>query len=323
MDKQQNTSNNNKGIIIIAGLLAFALMIGSYIIALAQFPNAGYGAPDDSSVIEESSEYSEIIEDESSTEVVEKHYEYYYDFQFESFPYRNSEVVNGSLAVIKDGSNGFPLIDQSKIVNIGQVKTENVYGLNNMSLVLYEEAISGIDKFLCSFFEQVPKNGLIINKGYLSSEHVASSDTVIDLTTGYSVQFSIYNSAYKFSDVEFSYLRDQAYKYGVIQRYPEGKREFTSHDADNTIYRYVGLAHSQYMNLYRYSLEEYLDKVRTEGVIEYKSELENNVAYVIYYVPLDQNVGTTYLPLPKGDKYSYSVSGDGKNGFVVSVKVTQ
>ena len=190
-----------------------------------------------------------------------------------------------------------------------------------MSLVLYEEAVVGIDKFICSFYEEVPNNGLIINKGYTSSDKISASETVIDLTTGYSVQFSIYNSAYKFSDVEFGYLRDQAYKYGVIQRYPEGKREYTMHDADNTIYRYVGLAHSQYMNLYRFSLEEYIDKVRTEKVIEFKSELEDNTAYVVYYVPLDENVETTYVPLPQGEQYSYSISGDGGNGFIVAVKV--
>jgi len=321
MQKEKKYVLTDKGLVLVAGLLVAIILIASYITALAQFSDGV--ATDESSVseiLEESSEAA--IEETNSTVEVSKDYKYYDDFQFESVPYKNTDVVNGSLAIIKDGSNGYPTIDQSEFVNIGHVKTPDVYGLSNMSLLLYDEAASGIDKFIVNFFQQVPKNGLIINKGYLKPDTISPSETVIDLTTGYSVQFSIFNSAYKFSDTEFSYLRDQAYKYGVIQRYPEGKEQYTSHDVDNTIYRYVGLAHSQYMNLYRFSLEEYLDKVRTEGVIEYESQLEANTAYVIYYVPLDTSVGTTYVPLPQGDGYTYSVSGDGKNGFVVAVKVS-
>lgn len=320
MQKNKQNTSDDKKMLLVAGALAIVIMIASYITALAQFSDGK------SAISNISSEYVETSS-ESSSEVVSeaidhKEYEYYGDFVFESFPYQNSAVVNGSLAVIKDGSNGYPTIDHSKIVNIGNVKTANIYGLANMSLVLYDEAIANIDKFIVSFFEQVPSNGLIINKGYTSSDKIAASDNFVDLVTGYSVQFSIYNSSYKFSDMEFSYLRDQAYRYGVIQRYPEGKESYTNHDSDNTIYRYVGLAHSQYMNRYRYSLEEYLDKIRTEGIIEFKSELEQDTAYVVYYVPLDEDIETTYISLPQGDGYSYSVSGDGENGFIVTVKVS-
>ncbi len=307
-----------KSNIIIIGLVAALVLLASYACALAQFDiqwveDVESSEPTESVVSVESDDLSEVSQSQ-------KVYEYYDEFVFEAYPYQNKSVVDGSLAIIKDGSNGFPSIDQSQIVNIGEVRT-NVYGLSNMSLVLYQEAIANIDKFIVSFYDQVPSNGLIINKGYTSRDKIAQTDTTIDLVTGYSVQFSIYNSSYKFSDTEFSYLRDQAFRYGVIQRYPSGKEQYTSHDSDNTIYRYVGLAHSQYMNRYRYSLEEYIDKVKTEGVIEYKSELEDNVAYVIYYVPLDDSVGTTYVDLPQNENCTYSVSGDGFDGFIVSVKI--
>lgn len=305
--------------IVVIGLVAALAMLISYVFALAQF-EIGWQVEEETSAVSEDVVFSEP---ESSAEVstTTKEYEYYDDFVFEAYPYQNKSVVDGSLAIIKDGSNGFPSIDQSRIVNIGEVRT-NVYGLSNMSLVLYKEAIENIDKFIVSFYEQVPSNGLIINKGYTSGDKISPTETTIDLATGYSVQFSIFNSSYKFSDTEFSYLRDQAYRYGVIQRYPSGKEQYTSHDSDNTIYRYIGLAHTQYMNRYRYSLEEYIDKVKTEGIIEYKSELEDNVAYVIYYVPVDESVGTTYVDLPQNDNCSYSVSGDGGNGFIVSVKIS-
>lgn len=316
---KSNASGNKKIICILVVVAALTL----YIAALAQFETPETFIPTSSEESVESvfeSSAAESSEEESSNA---EDYEFYDELVFESKPFANSSVVNGPLAVIRDGSNGFPVIEQSDMVNIGHAKTESVYGLSNMSLVLYNDAIANIDKFIVNFYEQVPRNGLIINKGYTPADSSAAGDTTVDLSTGYSVQFSIYNSSYNFSDDEFAFLREQAYKYGVIQRFPEGKEKYTSHDVDHKIYRYVGLAHSAYMNHYMYSLEEYIDVIRTHGVIEHKSELELGVTYVIYYVPVDKSVGTTYVDVPVADTYEYTVSGDGDKGFIVTVKIAE
>lgn len=321
MQNGKPIASKNKITMVAAGCLAAILLIGSYFVALSEFVDSK--PEEETSLVSttvESSEGDEI----ASSEVYEESstYKYYDSIRFESTPIQNSSVKNGTLAVI-NSDTGCPTVDQSEIVNIGLVKTESVYGLANMSLVLYEDAITNIDKFIVGFYEQVPRNGLIIAKGYTPADSIASSEPAIDLTTGYSVQFSIFNSSYKFSDDEFSYLKDQAYRYGIIQRYPENKENFTGHSADNTIYRYVGLAHSMYMNHYRISLEEYIDKIATQRVVEYESDLESGVSYVIYYVPVDDSTGTTYVQVPKGDEYSYTISGDGDSGFIVTVKVSK
>lgn len=311
--------STNKTTMLICGCLAVIFLLGSYIAALAQFGNPIEYKSDETSVIEESSE--EESSEVSIESVAESEYKYFDKMQFERRPFSNGSVADGSLAVVNETNKTFPVIDQSEIVNIGLVKTESVYGLSNMSLVMYEEAITNIDKFIVDFYQQVPRNGLIISKGYTSVDAVNKSEATVDLVTGYSVQFSIYNSSYKFSDPEFAYLREQAYRYGVIQRYPSGKESYTGRDSDNTVYRYVGLAHSMYMNHYMLSLEEYIDRIRTYKVIEYESELENDVAYVTYYVPVDETTGTTYVDVPVGDNCSFTVSGDGAKGFVVTVRI--
>lgn len=327
MNTEKSKAKNKNQVMMFAALAVAIIMIVSFVFALAQFSidrsesssvdeDASENAVSDS--VSESGTGSEDTSD--STSNVSGDYVYYGDLQFEDYPYSDAAVKNGSLAVVKPES-GYPVIDQSKILNIYAKRQNKDYGLSNTSLVLYEDALLNIDKFIAGFYQQVPANGLIIDKGYTVSDAIVSTEPTVDLTTGYSVKFAINGTSFKFSDTEFGYLRDQAYRYGVIQRYPEGKSVYTGHDIDNTVYRYVGLAHSLYMNHYMYSLEEYIDKIKTEKVIEYKSELEANVAYVIYYVPCENESGTTYVPLPTNEGCTYSVSGDGSDGFIVTVKM--
>lgn len=327
MNTEKSKAKNKNQLVMFAALAVAIVMIVSFVFALAQFSverpetssvDADASGSDFSDSNDESDAFSEDTSNGSGDNSAE--YEYYSNLQFEDYPYSDAAVKNGSLAIVKPES-GYPVIDQSKILNIYAKRQNKDYGLSNTSLVLYEDALLNIDKFIAGFYQQVPSNGLIIDKGYTVSDAIVSTEPTVDLTTGYSVKFAINGSSYKFSDTEFGYLRDQAYRYGVIQRYPEGKSAYTGHDVDNTVYRYVGLAHSLYMNHYMYSLEEYIDKIKTEKVIEYKSELEANVAYVIYYVPCANESGTTYVPLPTNEDCSYSVSGDGSDGFIVTVKM--
>ncbi len=319
-NRKINASKNKNTKLIICCVVVLAMLV-SYIAALAQFAdNKIYEPP---TVSEESETPSDETTQGVSEEISEiegvNDYKYYDTFEFESFPYKDSDVANGSLAIIKENAQIFPNVPKENLVKISEARSSAVYGLRNWSLPLYEEAVINIDKFIISFYEEVPKNGLIINDGYTDSVSL-TNNSLVDLTTGYSVRFIIHDSSYKFSDKEFSYLRDQAFRYGVIQRYPEGKEAYTGRGVDNSIYRYVGFPHSLYMNRYMYSLEEYVDRIRTDKVIEYVSEYEANTVYVVYYVPVESTNGTTYVPLPKGDQYQCSVSGDGDQGFIVTVK---
>lgn len=310
--------NNKNSLISIAAAFAVLLLLVSYIVALTKFVDEDFVQEQSSGVDVSQESFGVESSNVSETSQSQSEYKYYDSLQLQEQPFSNSGVVNGSVALI-DASN-YPTVDQEKIVNIYSNRVGKVYGLSNTSLVLYEEALRAIDAFIVSFYDQVPSNGLIIDKGYMRPEMISAEDVKIDLTSGYSVQFAINSSPYKFSDSEFGYLRDQAYKYGVIQRYPSDKESFTGHSGNNTVYRYVGVAHSSYMNHYNLSLEEYIDKVRTNKVLEFESEIESGVAYVIYYVELDEQVGTTYVPVPADGEYS--ISGDGSDGYIVSVKVS-
>lgn len=327
MYENKPVSKKNNLLIIAAGVLAALIMLTSFVVALSKFAEdievgdvqssgaESVSGNENSSVSAESSEVSDEISQWGSEDG------YYSTLVMENYPYANASSFNGPLALVSAQNGSYPKIDETKLVNIAKKKTQGVYGLANTSLVIYEDAMSDLDRFIVSFYENVPKNGVIINKGYVSSDALVANDNTIDLASGYSFQLSIYNSSYKFSSPEFAYLKEQSYKYGLIQRYPADKENYTGFEESSTMYRYVGLAHSMYMNHYRHSLEEYIDKIRTQRVIEFKSDLELNTMYVIYYVPVDSNVETTYVPLPSNENCTYTVSGDGGNGFIVTVKI--
>ena len=55
-----------------------------------------------------------------------------------------------------------------------------------------------------------------------------------------------------------SWLRDNAWRYGFILRYPAGSEEITGRDADPCHYRYVGEAAAEQIHAMGATLEEYL-----------------------------------------------------------------
>ncbi len=332
MQKNIQNTSNKKILSIVAGVLAALVMLTSFVIALSKFgENVITDVSDLSQVGEDvSSNVSGAISDADNSvdDVSDTVSEwgnggdgYFASLVMENYPYSNASSYSGPLALVGGAAGTYPQIDQSKLVNISKEKTSGVYGLANTSLVIYDDAMADMDRFIVGFYEQVPKNGIIVNKGYTSVDALVPTEASIDLASGYTFQLSIYNSNYKFSSPEFAYLKEQSYKYGIIQRYPAEKSNYTGFEESSSIYRYVGLAHSMYMNHYRHSLEEYIDKIRTQKVIEYKSELELNTMYVIYYVTIDDSVETTYVPLPSNENCTYTVSGDGGKGFIVTVKI--
>ena len=54
------------------------------------------------------------------------------------------------------------------------------------------------------------------------------------------------------------WLRDNAWRYGFILRYPEGSEEITGRDADPAHFRYVGEAAAEQIHAMNATLEEYL-----------------------------------------------------------------
>ncbi len=251
-----------------------------------------------------------------SSPQINKETKYYQDFDFTEITVNNSEVGNGSLAIIKTTNKYHPNVKDEDLLNIYANKSKT-YELSGVALDLHKDAFKSFDELLSKYYDSLGSAKLIINKAYLNKNEGAATNGSLDLSTGYSIEIL------SISEDKANFLREQGYKYGIVQRYPTGKDSYTGYAGNILMYRFVGYAHSYYMNYYKYCLEEYLDKLKTEAIIEFKSGIENNVAYAVYYVPVNVNTTTTTLQVPTNENCTYTISGDGSEGFVVAVRIAQ
>ena len=144
-----------------------------------------------------------------------------------------------------------------------------------------------------------------------------------DYHTGCALGFSLYTDEDTVMDFtgedDCAWLLRNCYRYGFVLRYPEDKTEITGYPGEAWHFRYVGRPHAYLMHLKNYCLEEYLDYVShysAEGEHIRVTDNENKT-YEIYCVPASGE--RTALPVP-ADK-SYTVSGDNRGNFIVTVKL--
>ena len=318
----KNNKNNKTSSAVLITAVISAIVLSSYIVALGKFDDKKIDVV--STVTVESFEASyEVSETFSEVESEPEHkYKYYDSIKMSNCAFTNDKVYKGNLALFKN-KNQIAAIDQNALSNVAAVRSSDKYGLRDYSLVAYEDAIVNMDKLILDFYNEVPDNGVGILNGYVSPEGVDISEPELELVTGLSFELTIFTGSYSFSDPKYSFLRDRSYEYGLIERYPLGKEEYTGFDADPSIYRYVGIAHSWYMSFHNLSLEEYIDEIKTKKVIEFEGGANNDRGskYVVYYVPKNDKSNTTYVNVPFDSSYKYEVSGDGSDGYIVTIKL--
>ena len=75
------------------------------------------------------------------------------------------------------------------------------------------------------------------------------------------IAVDINNQSNTSSDKVYSWLSNNAYKYGFIKRYPGDKIEITKIHSEPWHYRYVGYEHAKYMYEKNLCLEEYIEQL--------------------------------------------------------------
>lgn len=120
---------------------------------------------------------------------------------------------------------------------------------------------------------------------------------------------------------EYSWIYENAHKYGFIIRYPNSCEHFgDDYNRDTRVHlRYVGVEHATYIHNANICLDEYLETLRSnhnsfENPLTFTA---NGKTYDVYYVKYTGNL--TMIPVPKNND-NYVVSGDNMNGFIVTVE---
>ena len=110
-------------------------------------------------------------------------------------------------------------------------------------------------------YQQVVLDALIKEKGDEAYKLVALPGAS-EHQTGLAIDFAyyengIYNDDVKENDKEAIWLKNNAWKYGFILRYPKGKENVTGYNFEPWHFRFVGLKLAKYLFKNDLTLEEY------------------------------------------------------------------
>ncbi len=107
------------------------------------------------------------------------------------------------------------------------------------------------------------------------------------------------------------WLMKNAWKHGLILRYPEGKNSITKISFEPWHYRYVGIPHAYYCYINNLCFEEYIQFLKDTG--GYEIEIDG-ITYLVFYESAEDGI----LQVPDG--LEYEVSGDNTGYYVVTAK---
>ncbi len=152
-------------------------------------------------------------------------------------------------------------VDLPHIKRTNEIMKLDENTLNNYRLMYLEAKEKGINLTVFSGYRTYEKQLNLYNNAkditYIAkpghSEH----------QTGLAIDISTLNNGLTTSFEKtscFSFLQDNAYKYGFILRYPKGKEHLTGYSYEPWHFRYVGIKHSYIIYQENLTLEEYIYK---------------------------------------------------------------
>ncbi len=112
-----------------------------------------------------------------------------------------------------------------------------------------------------TFYEKVQA---YMSEGYFrtSAERIAKEWVALPGTSEHQLGIAVDINADKTQSANeevYAWLAENAYKYGFILRYPQGKEDITGTSYEPWHFRYVGIEHAQVIYENRFCLEEYLE----------------------------------------------------------------
>jgi zinc D-Ala-D-Ala carboxypeptidase len=230
------------------------------------------------------------------------------------------QIYQGNLLLI---NSKYPVRQESvksDIVNLSKHnELLNGYGLLDTNIYLSE----GIAQKFSEMVNDAEKEGVnhfLIDSGYRTfSEQNKLYEEMgpsYALPAGYSehnsgLSLDVGSSLTKMERApEGKWLKENAWKYGFILRYPKDKTDVTGIQDEPWHIRYVGFPHSMIMHEKKLALEEYLDYLKEKREI---STTINGKKYTITYYPVSQR-----KTIKVQVNHDYEISGNNMDGVIVT-----
>lgn len=177
------------------------------------------------------------------------------------------DYIPKNMYIVDNNENNFRnyLIDNIKPMLRIEVKPyieKLIYDANNNGINIIVDSA-----FRSGNYQQMILDKVISEKGNEAYKLVALPGTS-EHQTGLAVDFAIYengiyNDDIKEDDREAIWLKDNAWKYGFILRYPKGKEDITGFNFEPWHYRFVGLELALELYQTNQTLEEYKKCVKS------------------------------------------------------------
>lgn len=230
------------------------------------------------------------------------------------------QIYQGNLLLI---NSKYPVRQESvksDIVNLSKHnELVNGYGLLDKNIYLSKEIAQKFSEMV-NDAEKEGVNHFLIDSGYRTfSEQNKLYEEMgpsYALPAGYSehnsgLSLDVGSSLTKMERApEGKWLKENAWKYGFILRYPKDKTDVTGIQDEPWHIRYVGFPHSMIMHEKNLALEEYLDYLKEKKEI---STTINGKKYTITYYPVSQR-----KTIKVQVNHDYEISGNNMDGVIVT-----
>ena len=230
-------------------------------------------------------------------------------------------------------------------LDVVREKKNSAYSVKDYTVLVQPVVMDALNDMLLDFYNATGNDGVMVRAGHRTYEYQqglyddelkktgqASSALVAmpgysEHHTGLAVDFTTYrNGVYKDFDGtgDYAWIMDNCYKYGFVNRYPEGKQSLTMIDNEPWHFRYVGVPHATAMKNYDLCLEEYISFLKNYTVKNgfLSVTTDDGSQYIIIYTPKSNGDATSvYLPQIDRDTkqlYPYEISGNNVDGWIVT-----
>ena len=239
------------------------------------------------------------------------------------------DMVTGSLLVVNTNNKyEIPSDEDLALKSLKEYRTENTEGSEipysvSGDLFLTNVAAEQVHAMIMKLIEEKNVYDLPVTSGFRS---LNAQTEIKGVAPGYSDHHTGMLFTFDFDpkgdetaadkDAKIQWITENAYKYGIVQRYPADKADKTGIDDYTAAYRYVGEVHASYMNSSALCLEEYIAYLKENTGYEKALTLTvNGVEYSVYYVSC--SAGDTIKVPESGD---YTISGTNEGGVVITAK---
>ncbi len=231
----------------------------------------------------------------------------------------SSELSGGLLAIAGETPSEGANDAHSELVRLGDVKND-YYLLSSDDLMLASEAADALNSLMEAYNKATGLSDFII---YTTTEGYTAEDSLCpesfpESSTGFTIDLAVngLNRALPYDGMdEEAWITENCADYGYIVRYPAGKEECYGRNSCVWHLRYVGKVHAGIMKSSGLCLEEYIEWIKkyTYDSLPYECE-SGGVKYEIYYAPSMGDTTSVRVPVSG----NYSVSGNGKDGYIIS-----